>query len=67
MQLDDVNAEVWGLYIIVRDQLRITPMGDVIGLDHGAVLDVLKLYTDDVKAVFEWILLCYRIEKEVSK
>ena len=52
---------------MVRDQLRITPMGDVIGLDYGAVIDVLKLYTDDVKAMFEWILLCYRIEKEARK
>ena len=42
-------------------------MGDVIGLVYGAVIDVLKLYTDNVKAMFEWILLCYRIEKEASK
>jgi len=52
---------------MVRDQLRITGMGDVIGLDKGAVLDVIELYTEDVKAMFEWILLCYRIEKEASK
>ena len=65
--LDDVNAEVWGLYVMVRDQLRITGMGDVIGLDKGAVLDVIELYTEDVKAMFEWILLCYQIEKEARK
>ena len=42
-------------------------MGDVIGLDKGAVLDVIKLYTEDVKTMLEWIIICYQIEKEICK
>lgn len=42
-------------------------MGDIIGLDYGAVLDVVKLYTDDIKRAFEGILECFRIEREFSK
>lgn len=44
-------------------------MGEVIGLDYGAVLDVIKLYaTDgDVKKIFEGVLMCHRIEQEYEK
>jgi len=65
--LEEANAEIWSLYLLVRDQLRMTPMGDIIGLDYGAVLDVIKLYTDDVKGSFERVLECFRIEREFEK
>lgn len=39
-------------------------MGEIIGLDYGAVLDVIKLYTDNVKKTFEQVLMCYQIEQE---
>lgn len=42
-------------------------MGDVMGLDYGAVLDVIKLYSDDVKGSFERVLECFRIEQEFNK
>lgn len=43
-------------------------MGEVIGLDYNAVLNVVKLYVpyDEVKKTFEWILDCYQIEQDVK-
>ena len=40
-------------------------MGDIISLDKGAVLAVVKLYTPDVKEAFEKILICFQIEREL--
>ena len=66
--LDKANMEVYGLYNLVRDQVRVAPMGGVIGLDHGAVLGVIKLYnTDGVKSIFEGILMCHQVEQEFAK
>lgn len=43
-------------------------MGEIIGLDYGAVLDVIKLYTDgDIKEMFENILICYQAEQEFNE
>ncbi len=43
-------------------------MGEVIGLDYGAVMGVLKLYADDrVKESFEFVLLCFEIERELTQ
>lgn len=44
-------------------------MGEVIGLDHKAVLGDIRLYTQqcDVKKVFELILKCFRIEQEFTR
>ena len=44
-------------------------MGEVIGLDYSAVLDVIKLYVDEerVKDIFEGVLECHRIEQEIMK
>jgi len=42
-------------------------MGEMIGLDHGAVLGDIKLYVveDEVRKMFEQVLLCYRLEQEL--
>jgi len=44
-------------------------MGEIIGLDYGAVLDTIKLYAtnDDVKKLFEQMLCCHRIEEELMR
>lgn len=43
-------------------------MGETIGLDYGAVLDVIKLYTNgNVKKMFEDVLICYQVEQEFNK
>ena len=57
------------MYSLCRNQVRVAPMGEVIGLDHGAVLGDIKLYhTDgDVKRIFEGVLMCYNLEQEFSK
>ncbi len=57
------------MYTLVGNQVRVAPMGGVIGLDHGAVLDTIKLYTTDgdVKKLFEGVRTCHRIEMEYTK
>lgn len=39
-------------------------MGDVIGLDNGAVIKTLELY-DEGRSMLEDILLCWGIEQEM--
>ena len=69
MQLDDENIEIWNVYLLVRNQVKLTPMGDIIGLDYVAVLDVIKLYfvADEIKRGFESVLECFSIERELIK
>ena len=64
----EVNNEVVDMYLRVRNQVRLSSMGDVIGLDYSAVLKVLDLYkVEDTQKVFEDILLCWNIEQEINK
>jgi len=44
-------------------------MGEILGLDYTAVLDVVKLYydADEVRKVFESIIECFRIERELDQ
>ena len=44
-------------------------MGDIIDLDYATVLNVIKLYVDvdKVKNVFESVLNCFQIERELTK
>ena len=69
MQLDDENVEIWNIYLLVRNQVKVTPMGDIFGLDYVAVLDVIKLYfvADEIKRVFESVLECFDIERDLTK
>ena len=66
MPLDEANIEVWNIYSLVRDQVRVAPMGEIIGLDHVGVLGDIKLYVaaDKVKETFEQVLMCYQLEQE---
>lgn len=62
--MDVENHKTWKLYILCRDQIRQTSMGDVMGLDHNAVIEILKLYGEG-RQMFEEILLCWSIEREL--
>jgi len=57
------------MYLLVRGQVKVAPMSEIIGLDHAAVLSTIKLYVDvgKVKEMFESVLNCYQIEQEFSK
>lgn len=69
MELDEQNKEIFNMYALIRNQLRVTPMGDIMGLDYGAVLHTIKLYVNPkrVRHMFELMLLCNRIEQENSR
>jgi len=66
VELNEANVEAWKIYSLCRNQIRVAPMGEVIGLDYGAVLNVIELYTDNVKKTFEQVLACYRLEEELK-
>lgn len=68
VELDEDNVEIWDIYSLVRGQLRLAPMGEVIGLDYKAVLDIVKLYfaADEVREIFESIIKCFQIEQELA-
>ena len=55
--------------MLVRNQVRIAPMGGVIGLDFAAVLETIKLYVpaEEVKDVFDYVRNCFEIEQEHNK
>ncbi len=57
------------MYLLVKDQVRVAPMGEIIGLDKGVVLSVIELYVDvdEIKKTFEGVLECFRIEQEYEK
>jgi len=67
--LDESNVETYNIYLLVRNQVRVSPMGEIISLDHKAVLDDIKLYAKDkdVKTIFENVLNCFQIEQEFNK
>ena len=61
------NEEVVKLYWMVRTQVKLSPMGDIIGIDHSAVMNILKLHEiEDKRRMFDEILACFNIEQEVS-
>jgi len=56
------------LYLLVRDQVRVTAMGDIIGLDHVAVKNVIDLYeVENKRLVFLGILKCFEIEQGLNE
>lgn len=65
--MDEVSLTFYSMYALVRNQVRISSMGDIIDLDYNAVLDVIALYfpVERVKEVFEYVLQCFRIEQEL--
>ena len=66
--LDEGNVKAWDIYSLVRNQVRVAPMGEIIGLDHNAVLGDIKLYVDanEIKKTFEGVLECFHIEQELK-
>ncbi len=70
VELDEANHEIWKLYILCHDQVRMTSMGDVIGLDHNSVIADIRLYHHDEweqQRLFEGVTLCWTIEQECKK
>lgn len=69
MELDEHNATIWNIYALVRNQVRLSSMGDLIDLDHTAVLGDIGLYfaAGKVKETFEDVLECFSIEREFVK
>lgn len=49
--------------------MKVAPSGDIIGLDHVAVLKTIELYATngDAKKIFEGVLMCHRIEQKLAK
>jgi len=42
-------------------------MGEIIGLDYGAVRFVMELYNvEDKRYVFEQVLQCFKMERELA-
>lgn len=69
VELDKANIEVYEMYQLVGNQVRVTSMGEIIGLDYAAVINTIKLYIidSDIKEIFEGILMCCRIEQKLSR
>lgn len=68
MQLDECSVVFYNMYAFVRNQVIVSSMGDVIDLNHQAVLGDIKLDTpaDEVKKTFERVLECFNIEREFA-
>lgn len=67
VDLFDANSMIIDLYSRVRDQVRVSPMGDIIALDYGAIIHVLDLLgIEDKKEAFEGIQRCFQIEREIA-
>lgn len=67
--MDERDAAKFSIYLLVRNQMKLTPMGDVIDLDYAAVLETIKLYVpaDEVKKTFEYVVKCFNIVREFTK
>jgi hypothetical protein len=60
------NKEVIDIYCLVRDQVLMTSMGDIIGPDHKAILGDMDLFeVEDKRTVFLRVLDCFRIQSEI--
>lgn len=56
------------MYALVGNQVRVAPMGGIIGLDYTAVLNVFDLYSvEDKRYMFENVLTCFRLEQEFAE
>jgi len=61
------NKRIWKLYTLCQNQvLRAGMDGTVVGLDHNAVIETLKIYGEGLQ-MFEEILYCWSIAQELNK
>jgi len=68
VELDEENKEVMDLYLKVRNQVRLSPMGDIIGLDYNALNFIMDIYgIENKRDMFEKMLVCFAIDRELSK
>lgn len=60
------NVDTVDLYNLVRGQVLLTPMGDVIDINQAAVIEVMKLLKpDNPKDTFLSVVKCFEIEMEL--
>ena len=60
------NKEVIDIYCLVRDQVLMTSMGDIIGPDHKAILGDMDLFeVEDKRIMFLRVLDCFRIDAQI--
>lgn len=67
--MDESNVVFYNMYSLVRNQVRVSSIGDLIDLDYAAVLNTIKLYVDadGIKKTFERVLECFDIEREFTR
>lgn len=61
------NEDAVRIYFLCQDQVRIAPMGGVIGLDHNAIHAAMELYGVSSPETFEKVLLLGREFNKRSK
>ena len=67
VELDIENRGVWRLYSLCRNQvLRAGMDGTVVGLNHTAVIETLRVYGEDNREMFENILFCWNVEQGLN-
>ena len=55
---------------MVRNQMRIAPSGMVLGLDYNAVkvvMDIESILPENYKDIFDQVLKCFEIERELNE
>ena len=70
VELDERNVQAVGIYFLVRNQMRIAPSGMVLGLDYNAVkivMDIEGIELEDSKDIFDQVLKCFEIERELNE
>lgn len=67
VELSPENRKVWELFSLCQYQLlRAGVDGVVVGIDCKAVIEILKLYGEDNKEMFEEILYLWNMKQEAE-
>lgn len=66
--LFDENTRIVELYDLVRDQVTLSSMGEVISLNHLAIMNMLELFhIEDRLKTFMGVLECFRVDQETYR
>jgi hypothetical protein len=63
------TIKTWELYTIIYNQVRVSPTGEIIGLDLTAVICTLGLYISDEQEradMLERMVFIWNLRREVS-
>lgn len=67
VELMPENEQTFYTYGLVRNQINITGMGDVIGLDYNSVISTIKLYDiANPRQIFEDIIYLFNEEQKIA-